>query len=239
MTDRPTYEELEQRVRVLEEAESELKKARERAAHIRNVLLAIRKVNQLIVKETDPEKLIKEACVNLTDTRGYFNAWIALTDETGSSITMTVSSGFDGGFFSMKSRLLHGEFPSCIRQGLVEKKLLAIKDPSAECFGCPLSSKHAGRAALSRCLSHDGKLYGILSVSVPEACAHDKEEHDLFNEVADDLGFALHKMKTGEQARRLNSIVTSIPQPMSFVSPQYQYLAVNDVYAELYSTLFH
>ncbi|MFO8091003.1 MAG: PAS domain S-box protein [Desulfatiglandaceae bacterium] len=236
MTGKPTYEKLEQRVRVLGKAESELKKAREQEAHIRKVLLAIRNVNQLIVKETDPGQLIKRACASLTETRGYFNAWIALMDEAGSSVTMTASSGFNGGFNSMKSHLLHGEFPSCMRETLGEDKLVVTRKPTKDCHDCPLSSEYAGRAGLSRRLSHAGKLYGILSVSVPKAYANDVEEHDLFTEVTGDLGLGLHKMETEEQAHRLNRIVTSIPQPMSLVSPQYQYLAVNDAYAELYST---
>ena len=87
MAEKPTYEELERRVQELEKAEYEASAQRDRAEHLRNILLAIRNVHQLITRETDPKALVKKACSELTDTRGYFNAWIALMDEkAGKSI---------------------------------------------------------------------------------------------------------------------------------------------------------
>ncbi|MCF8077442.1 MAG: PAS domain S-box protein [Desulfotignum sp.] len=60
---------------------------------------------------------------------------------------------------------------------------------------------------------------------------------DLFSELAADLGHALSKLKTDVQAaHHLDQIVTSLPQPISLVSDDYRYLAVNDVYAELFGT---
>lgn len=73
-----------------------------REQHLKNVLLGIRNVNQLITKENDPKKLIDEACNNLTETMGYFNAWIALIDKNG-MVTDTASSGFDDDFEILKN----------------------------------------------------------------------------------------------------------------------------------------
>ncbi|MFO7911046.1 MAG: PAS domain S-box protein [Desulfotignum sp.] len=89
---------------------------------------------------------------------------------------------------------------------------------------------------MSRRLSFNGRIFGTISVSIPEKFAHDTEEQDLFAELAADLGFALSKLKTDVEAHRLNQIVTSIPQPISLISRNYRYLAVNDVYAELFET---
>jgi len=63
---------------------TERKRMEERIGHLNLVLKAIRNVNQLIVREKDPETLIRRSCEVLTETRGYFSAWIALYDESGS-----------------------------------------------------------------------------------------------------------------------------------------------------------
>jgi two-component system, cell cycle sensor histidine kinase and response regulator CckA len=234
----PTYEELKRRLADAETAlqgiRREQAEAEAREAHIKQVLLAVRNVNQLIVRETDPERLIQKACANLTETLGYHNAWIALLDETG-DVTMTASSGFDGGFTIMQGQLKNGDFPACMRQGLSQEHAVVVKDPVISCADCPLSPEYGGRAGMTHRLSHDGTVYGILSVSVPAAYAFDPEEQGLFDELADDMGFALSKTKAEEQIRRYTHIVRTIPHPMSFVSRDYRYLAVNDVYAALYN----
>ena len=234
MAEKPSYEELERQIQQLQKAECYFSAQRDRAEHLRNILLAIRNVNQLIVRETDPKALIKKVCSELTNTRGYFNAWIALMDEAETCASIIASSGFNRGFDTMKFNLQRGMLPSCMQQTLGGEKLSVIKNPQADCPDCPLSSEYAGRSGMSSRLSYGGKAYGILSVSVPAAYAYDKEEHDLFTELAVDLAFALNKIETDKKIHRLNRIVTSIPQPISFVSQDYRYLAVNDVYAELF-----
>jgi len=62
---------------------TERKQAEERVKHLNLVLRAIRNVNQLIVKEKNRERLLKGACNNLVETRGYYSAWIALLNESG------------------------------------------------------------------------------------------------------------------------------------------------------------
>ncbi len=207
----------------------------ERLAHLNRVLLAIRNVNQLITAEDNPQKLIERACAELTETRGYYNAWIALLDEDGSAVRMTASSGFNGGFTAMSERLKRGEFSSCMQRALKDDTVVTVADPPAECTDCPLAAEYEGRAGLIRRLAYDGTVYGILSVSVPGIYARDDEELDLFEEVANDLSFALNKIRHEEQLRRFNHIIATLPHPMSFVSRDYRYLAVNDIYASLYS----
>jgi DNA-binding response OmpR family regulator len=75
--------------RLFEQAQREIaerKRAEERIAHLNAVLHAIRKINQLIIREKDRDRLLQGACDNLIETRGYHNAWIALLDESGGSV---------------------------------------------------------------------------------------------------------------------------------------------------------
>jgi PAS domain S-box-containing protein len=236
MRDKPTYQKLNPQVQEIEKNQSDFSTQRDREAHLKNVLLAIRDVNQLIARETDTEQLIRKICTSLVKTRGYFNAWIALTDEKGEVVESSAASGFNGGFDIMESALHRGDFPLCMRLCFCTDKLAVTQNPPVDCPDCPLSSEYEGRSGLTCRLSHGDRVFGIISVSVPKKFAYDSEEQDLFSELAADLGHALSKLKTDVQAHHLNQIVTSIPQPISLVSDDYRYLAVNDVYAELFGT---
>jgi len=226
-----TYEELERRCRDAEAALSRKAKAEERLRHNKQVLLAIRNVNQLMVAEDDPRKLIEQTCSLLTGNLSYHNAWIALLDESGTHVTMTASSGFEGDFKIMKDRLEHGEFPECMRGTLTEDKTIVIRDPLSECTDCPLSKKYAGRAGMTRRLCFEGRIYGILSVSVPAAYANDDEEQGLFKEVAGDLAFTLSKNKDAvalrESEQFLQNVFDAIQDGISVLDPSLTIIKVN------------
>ncbi len=207
-----------------------------RLDHLNRILAAIRNVNQLITREKDRARLLSETCRMLVETRGFFNAWIALLEKSSTTVTFTTNCGFDGKFDSMRKRLDQGKFTHCISQTLDHDNLVVIEDPPSECPECPLACEYAGRSGFTRRLAFENQVYGTLSVSVPDAYAFDAEEQDLFNELVDDVSFALHRLETEEQLQRLNHIVNTIPQPMSFLSRDYRYVAVNNAYTELFKT---
>ncbi|WP_186441328.1 PAS domain S-box protein [Desulfamplus magnetovallimortis] len=205
-----------------------------REAHIKSVLSAIRKVNQLIVNEKEPVSLIRLVCKTLTQSMGYYNAWIALLDEKG-TVTMTASSEFkEDSFIQMQRHLDRIEHPPCMKQALEKESVIVIKNPSEDCPGCPLSHRYAARAGLTRRIESHGKIFGVLSVSVLDIYAFDKEAQDLFGEMARDLGFALHKIEADAILHYYSHILATLPQPMAFLSKDYRYIAVNDVYKEFY-----
>ena len=210
---------------------NDIRIAQERLEHINRILRAIRNVNKLIISEPDVNLLIKKSCEALTENMGYFNAWVALMDETQSIVTATASSGLKGGFKGLQDRLMQGRFPACMRRILDRDHLMVIEEPPTDCPDCPLAPNYGGRSGMTSPISLGGRTYGILSVSVPFEYAHDKEEQELFREIADDLGFALQKIETELLGHRLNQIMATTPQPMSFVSNDYIHLAVNNSFA--------
>ncbi|HKL01124.1 MAG TPA: hypothetical protein VJ943_12805, partial [Desulfotignum sp.] len=174
-----------------------------RLAHINRVLLGIRNVNQLIMTEDDPQNLVTRACVNLTETMGYLNAWIALIGgEAGRSlglpaekyVSATASAGFEGGFKPMQKQMENGKYPPCMKPAMERDEVIKTDDPSGHCRDCPLSSEYNARTGFARRLTFNEITYGILNVTVPYEYAHDEEEQRLFDEVAGDLAFALHKI---------------------------------------------
>jgi PAS domain S-box-containing protein len=174
---------------------------------VASVLRAVRNVNQVIVHEEDPQRLIERACGSLTEERCYHNAWIALLDGDGRTVAATAAAGFEGQFDVLRQRLARGAFSACMRQALDEDATIVVRNPSAECADCPLAREYGGRAGFTRRLAFEGRTYGILAVSVPAGFAHDAEEQSLFDEVADDLGFALHKIELQARLREADSRV--------------------------------
>jgi PAS domain S-box-containing protein len=191
----------------LEASNQQLRATQAREAHLKQVLLAIRNVDQLIVQEDDPQRLIARACENLTGTLGYFNAWIKLLDGEGGFDGMTACAGFNGRLERMGECLASDEFPACMRQALAQDATIVVSDPPSGCTDCPLAFEYGGRAGFTRRLAFEDKIYGILAVSVPAEYAGNAEEQGLFDEVAGDLGFALHKIEMGARLRGAETCV--------------------------------
>jgi PAS domain S-box-containing protein len=173
-------------------------KAQEKADHLNRVLYAIRNVNQLITKEKDRDRLLKGACDNLTQTRGYYSAWIALLDENRDVVT-TAESGLGKDFLPMADLLKGGTLTDCGKKALGQTEVVVTNNPRSTCIDCPLSDQYGGRGAMTVRLEHEGKLYGLLSASIPRAFFADQEEQSLFQELAIDIAFALHNIELEEK----------------------------------------
>jgi two-component system cell cycle sensor histidine kinase/response regulator CckA len=198
-TAHPTYDDLARRCQEAEALVARLQAAEVREAHVKRVLLAIRNVNQLIVQERDQQRLIERVCVNLTETLGYFHAWIALQDPATGAVTVTAESGLGDKFIALRAQLLRGEFPQCMHQTLTRTPSAIHICTMMTCRECPLVTPTVDCAGLTCLLTCDDTVYGVLAVSVPIDYAQDAEEQRFFTEVAGDLAFALHNIAREHQ----------------------------------------
>ncbi len=173
----------------------------EKIRHLNAILRAIRNVNQLLAREKDRGRLLQGICDNLTETRGYHNAWVVLLDKAGGFV-MAAEGGLGTLFSPMVEQLRQGNLPHCAGKALEQSDVVVTADPSSECTDCPLSADYAGRSGMTVRLKHDNTLYGLLAVSIPAGLAEDAQEQDLFKEVAGDIAFALHDIELAEQHER-------------------------------------
>ncbi len=146
-------EKLHQRIAQFEAAETGRKRAEERVEHLNRVLRAIRNVNQLLIREKDRMSLLKSACDNLIENRGYYNAWIAILNESRGLIT-SAEAGLGKQFLPIIERLRSAELTDCARRALKQSNVVLTEDPFSACKDCPLSKKYAGRAAMTVRLEH-------------------------------------------------------------------------------------
>jgi len=185
----------------MEKSEAKYRQAEERIKHLNAVLRAIRNVNQLIIREKDRDKLLQGICDTLIATPGYYNAWIALIDESG-ELVMTAEAGLGENFLPMAELLKRRELPYCGRMAMKQSGVVTIEDPPSTCADCPLAGMYGGRGAMAVRLEHGGKVYGLLTASIPRDYLTDEQERSLFEEVAEDIAFALRGIELEEEHKR-------------------------------------
>ncbi|UCE23445.1 MAG: PAS domain S-box protein [Candidatus Zixiibacteriota bacterium] len=185
------------------------------------ILRAVRNVNHLITREKNEQRLIQSTCELLVETRGLHNAWITLVDETGRP-TIHAEAGLNSDFAPAVERLLNGHLLPCCIKAIKHDGVLVIEDPHRDCPECPLSEKYTGRSGLAARLQHANRIYGFMVVSSPRDYAFDREEHNLFEELAEDIALSLHllnvereqvasELALRESEKRYRTLAANIP----------------------------
>jgi PAS domain S-box-containing protein len=187
---------------------TEREQVEEKVQHLNLVLQAIRNINQLIARGTDRDDLLKGACDTFVKTRGYYSAWIALLDESGKLVT-AAEAGLGKSFMQVMERLKRGELTHCGCKVMEKPGVLVMKDVSSECEDCPVAEEDTGRGAMSVRLEYGGKVYGLMTVSIPPGRAAEKEEHDLLEEIAGDIAFALYSIGQEQERKRVEEMLQS------------------------------
>lgn len=185
----------------------------ERRSHLLEVISGI---NHLLLQEKNPDRLLEAACRLLVDNRGYFNAWIARLDPI-EQVLSTHQSGFTTPeadlFGPMRQFLNNSNRPHCANLCLNKPGVQVIEVPVSDCFACPLATAYAGRAGLSVALRYADQNFGWLTLSTPLKFTRNPREHELIQDVADNLAFALHTLNV--EARRLRQLTNS--QTLSYL----------------------
>lgn len=178
-----------------------VKKSEARIEHLNLVLRAIRDINQLIVRETDPRTLIGKAATLLVEHRSYKSALLVLTDEKSLPLAWA-GDGLAGNASELVEMLKRGEVPDCFGFAQEEGECVVLKR-SLSCGSCPLGE--AARSALALCvpLDHRGRRFGYLAIAFQEGTVLDEEEKSLLSEMAGDLAYALAGI--GEREARLQA----------------------------------
>jgi PAS domain S-box-containing protein len=198
MAGKPTYKQLEERIEEYEKIVGDLKSSGKRVNRLNLVMRTIRNVNLLLAKEKDSTRLLQGICDSLVENRGYYNAWVAMLDGSGKLLTCA-ESGLGKEFLPLVERFKRGEMTRCGLKALSRSGVVLTRDPLSECADCPLSKQYAGRAAITVRMEHGGKIYGLLSVSIPIEVATDQEEHGLLEEFSGDIAFGLHTIELEEE----------------------------------------
>ncbi len=207
---------------------SDRKRSEERILHLTRILRSIRDVNQLIVKEKEHDRLLKEICKTLTENQGYNSSWICLFDVM-KKIKLIEESGPGESFRNLNFE--SGNLPVCVQMLQSEKYDIIKLKPFEDCTNCPLNCINEDSVVLGTSLNYKGKLYGMLAASLPSQMADDYEVLKLFKEVAEDISFALYNLELEELQKQstelLSNILDAIPDLVWVKDKNGKYITCN------------
>jgi PAS domain S-box-containing protein len=167
--------------------------------HLNSVLRALREVNQLITRESDRERLIQKTCDVLVGTRGYEKAWILLVDEKRNPL-LVAGAGLGEEFRIFTEQMRSGKYPYCVKKLWSAKKPFMTYDRnSSQHQDCILAESHSNRDVYTSRLEYEGKIYGMLGLTLPSHTVADDEELSLFLELCSDISFALATIEKEEK----------------------------------------
>lgn len=226
-----------QNISQLKNINTELEANKQQLAYINRILAAMRDINQLIETKQDPDALLQKACSILVDNGSFHHCMILLTDVQNGRSPKVFQAGLKtADFDAITEHVQNGNIPACMVRALESGGMEISRNSCSECPACPFSKTRKKRTGLAIPLVSDRTVHGVLAVVVPHWFVQGEEQPALIRELAGDLAYALHKLKTKQQERWQNSIINSGRNPVSMVSVEGRYLAVNDAYAKLYNT---
>jgi K+-sensing histidine kinase KdpD len=161
---------------------------------VNRMLLAIRNVNQLIVREKDAGNLMQKTCDYFIDSRYCYHVWSVLIDDK-MRIQTYAQAGLGKDFPHTISQEGIMSLPKCCQKALDHDEVVVVEDPRFTCADCPLSHQCGNGVGLSVCIKYSDKTYGFLCICTPQEILSNTQELELFREVAGDLSLALRNME--------------------------------------------
>lgn len=163
--------------------------------HLDSVLSVILDINQLIVREKNPQLLIKESCNILVSTNVYSNAHIVTYDKN-MNIEYLTSTDVSENFMAYKEKLNQGWISHCVDITLNTNGLYSfIENTKNICIECPLAGEYKYKNAFNIALKYNERIYGYLTLSIDTVYLNENNELALLKEVAGDIAFALHNLE--------------------------------------------
>lgn len=154
---------------------------------------------RLITPTQSPAELARGVCTALAGCRCYGCAWVCLFDSSDQPEIISFSNGHGAAIQSLE--IARGEALPCNRTLLSDPRAKTTSAAVSLCGKCPVARRAEGSATIGIRLEHQGKVYGMLSVSIPIESTSD-EEKELLLEIARGLSFSLHYRIREENARQ-------------------------------------
>ncbi|HQN28967.1 MAG TPA: PAS domain S-box protein, partial [Mesotoga sp.] len=198
----------QEEVHLLEELSGDLSygilslRNRKKLEHLNRVLLSIRSINQLIVREEDRGTLIRKITDLLAGLRSYDKSLLVILDENMKVVDWS-SSGFEGAKLEkVETALRENLLPPFLTRVLTSEEVLMI--PNEEYRRSNLSGDdQTGHAVLLKSLKSSDRISGFIAAIMPENFSQDLEERSLFGEIANDIALAISKIELKNERESL------------------------------------
>lgn len=215
-----------------------------RINHLNAILKAIRDVNQLIVRVSSVKDLLEKTCFTLVSTRAYSNAWFVTLDPDGKLLDSS-SSGMEADFEDNLKEFVEKNKLKCINLLKESSQKLCSMNNAIDCSDCLVNELYPGKGTIISKVQYKDRLHGFIAVSMPVELIDDKEETDLFCEIADDLGLALNNLEQQKKKyeaeenlknseEKLRMLINAMPDLVCFKDGNGRWLVANDYAINLF-----
>ena len=181
----------------------ERKENEKKINYLNSILKIIRNVNLIITREKDKTNLLEKIGNKLIDIQGSIFCWIAIYNDQ-KELELFTFKGCDNvrnRIDDFNQNLEDGNYPECIKKLIANNSIMVIKSPEEDCQDCPFVKLYSDQSRIIAKIEHDNKIYGLISVSVPEHYTDYKEVLELYKEVAGDIAYGLKNLETQKKRK--------------------------------------
>lgn len=233
---------------------SERKRQEARITQLNRLLRTISEINQVVVRESDRDRLLAEACRIVVEHGGFRMAWIGFADEASGTVKPAASAGFEEGYLgsitvryddtplgqSPVGRAIRDGIPAVVNDWEADERMAPWRE---------IARSRGYRSSAAFALKVGGRVKGAFTVYSSAPNAFDGESVSLLEEMAGDIGFALDAMDTeaGRQAAgralaaqhsTLRGIIESTAALIFSVDREYRYTSFNGGHAAVMKALY-
>ncbi len=159
---------------------------------LRTLLNIVRRIDQLIIHEDEPQRLLQSAADCLSEGKLFLATRIVQMDKSGKTV-LSVESGNGSLCGTIGDSESPSEFP-CLTKIGESSGPMVIAEPIPACDECTEEGFRGDRCLIGVPLHHAGEVFGALMISAPRSMAEEADAHKLCGEIGGDLGFALFRI---------------------------------------------
>ena len=182
----------------------ERKAAEKRIALLNRLLRTLSEVNRAMARESDPERLVSEACRILVAHGGFRMAWIGLGDPATGQVVPAAWFGHDDGYLSEvivgkdDTPLGHGPTWTSLREG----RTVVVTDVETDEQVAPwreAARRRGYRSLAATPVPTSGGTPTVLALYAAEPGVFEAEVVEVVEELAGDVGFALRSIEADRE----------------------------------------
>lgn len=208
---------------------TELRSEKERTRHLTILLHAIIDIHRLIAETKEKQMLIQGCCDILVNNRGFASAWIILLNHEG-QVECKAESGLLQNIGQPQQETELQNLP-CVLACRKLQKIVVINEPQRFCANCSMASSYPRAGIMCIAIEQNSRVYGYLNVSLPLNFSLDQDGQVLFQEIAEDIAYALFNLDQQEGKRkteqsliqseeRLRNITNTARDAILMIDPQ-------------------
>ncbi len=167
--------------------------------------------NRVLVRAGDEGEILREICRVVVEEGGYRFAWVGFVEhDEGKTVRPVAYAGPGKGYFAnlkvtwADTPLGRGPTGTAIRTGVSVLCRDFELDPRTELWRDE-AIRHGLRSSLVFPLSHNGAVFGALSIYSEDPDAFDEHESDLLSELAEDLAFGVSAQRARIERERIEA----------------------------------